>query len=696
MKMAVKSVGIAILTVMLVFALTGCKDSEDSNGTSTTSGSGLTPGSGATPGGGANPGGGSTPSGGSPTSPIVINTAAIVIIAPVKGATPSTTATVEDNGNFTIGSVSWSPTDNPFKSNEVYSVSVALTAKSGYTFTGLASVAINGQNATVSNNIGSAVTLSYTFSATDTKTVKNIKIKSQPTKLTYTHGDTLDLTGLAVTLTHDDNTTEDVTAANFADKNVTANPSAGNSLICLIHNRQPVKITYGSLTCNTNNLTVNKATPTAADFDISGLTQEYDGNPKTVTINPKEGKSDGTVTVKYNGNTTKPSARGTYTVTFDIAATTNYNAVNGLSAGTMTITTAVTFNSVIANGSASQITTQLTLTFNQAITGLSANDITLSGVSGVKKVYLYNSESTYTLGISGFSTSGDLSVAVAKSGYTISDSPKTVTIYYLILPIEMVSIPAGTFTMGSPTTEPERYDDETQHSVTLSAFSMSKYLVTQAQYKEVMGEGEDRTITDYGKGNNYPIYYVNWYDAIVFCNKLSIKKGLNPVYSINGSTNPTDWGTVPTSYNDPNMTTWNTAKMDKNKNGYRLPTEEEWEYACRAGTTTPFNTGNNITTDQANYYGYSPYNGNAQGVFRGETTPVVRFAPNAWDLYDMHGNLSEWCWDWHNLQPPDTVVRVARGGNWYSKGQLLRSAYRGFLSPSQRFRESGFRLVRSN
>jgi len=111
--------------------------------------------------------------------------------------------------------------------------------------------------------------------------------------------------------------------------------------------------------------------------------------------------------------------------------------------------------------------------------------------------------------------------------------------------IEMVSIPAGTFMMGSPTSEPNRGSDETQHSVTLSAFSMSKYQVTQKQYQDVMGAGEDRTTASYGKGDNYPIYYVNWYDAIVFCNKLSIKEGLNPVYSINDRTNPADWGTVP-------------------------------------------------------------------------------------------------------------------------------------------------------
>ncbi|WP_461245852.1 formylglycine-generating enzyme family protein [Treponema sp. R6D11] len=264
----------------------------------------------------------------------------------------------------------------------------------------------------------------------------------------------------------------------------------------------------------------------------------------------------------------------------------------------------------------------------------------------------------------------------------------------------MVSIPGGTFTMGSPVNEPNRYNDETQHQVTLSGFKMSKYQVTQEQYQAVMGNAEDRTIIDYGKGDNYPIYYVNWYDAIVFCNKLSIKEGLNPVYSINGSTNPSNWGNIPTNSNE----TWNAAAMDKNKSGYRLPTEAEWEYACRAGTITPFNTGDNITTDQSNYNGNFPYNGNVTGINRGQTTPVENFAPNAYGLYDMHGNLNEWCWDWYkaditedNANPTGVAngtSRVERGGYWGDAGQYLRSAYRGKNAPNTRSYMIGFRLVR--
>jgi formylglycine-generating enzyme len=286
--------------------------------------------------------------------------------------------------------------------------------------------------------------------------------------------------------------------------------------------------------------------------------------------------------------------------------------------------------------------------------------------------------------------------------------------------IDMVSIPAGTFTMGSPTTEPNRYSDETQYSVTLSAFSMSKHLVTQAQYKAVMGEGEDRTTTSYGKGDNFPIYYVNWYDAIVFCNKLSIKEGLNPVYSIGGKTNPSEWGAIPTGSN----TTWDAAVMDKSKNGYRLPTEAEWEYACRGDyankatetNTKPFGIGDGtkMISGMANFdvkYPYdlnhSPagnYNDTSATGYVGKTTAVGSYAANNYGLYDMHGNLYEWCWDWYgsySSSPADDPTgavtgsfRVVRGGYWSDYGRYVRSAYRSSGDPDIRY-FIGFRLVRS-
>jgi formylglycine-generating enzyme required for sulfatase activity len=232
--------------------------------------------------------------------------------------------------------------------------------------------------------------------------------------------------------------------------------------------------------------------------------------------------------------------------------------------------------------------------------------------------------------------------------------------------------------MGSPANEVSRESNEMQHYVTVSSFYMGKYLVTQKEYQEVMGANPSEF-----KGDNLPVEQVSWYDAVNYCNCLSQREGLTPSYTVNGEN-----------------VTWN-----QNANGYRLPTEAEWEYACRAGTTTPFSTGNNITTSQANYNGNSPYNNYAKGTYREKTTVVGSFSPNPWGLYDMHGNVWEWCWDlygsyvsWSLTNPSGPVSgtsRVLRGGSWFGSSRLLRSAYRIDVNPSFKYYYIGFRLVRN-
>jgi formylglycine-generating enzyme required for sulfatase activity len=252
----------------------------------------------------------------------------------------------------------------------------------------------------------------------------------------------------------------------------------------------------------------------------------------------------------------------------------------------------------------------------------------------------------------------------------------------------------GAFLMGSSEYEPNRLSDETQHQVTLTGFYMGKYPVTQAQYEAVMGNNPSYFTTAVSPETstaNRPVEQVSWYDAIVFCNKLSMKEGLSPAYRINESTNPDNWGTVPTSYS----AGWNAVEIVAGSKGYRLPTEAQWEYACRAGTTTACNTGDNITTNQANYSGNIKWE---------RTTEVGKYAPNAWGLYDMHGNVWEWCWDWYGrytsgaqTDPTGAVSsdnRVHRGGSWYYRGLFLRSAYRSDYVPYGREDDSGFRLSR--
>jgi formylglycine-generating enzyme required for sulfatase activity len=236
---------------------------------------------------------------------------------------------------------------------------------------------------------------------------------------------------------------------------------------------------------------------------------------------------------------------------------------------------------------------------------------------------------------------------------------------------EMVVIPESTFLMGSPEDEPERDGDEGPlHEVTVSPFFMSKYPITQSQWRFVaqlpqINRALDPEPSSF-KGDVRPVEQVSWHDAVEFCDRLS-------AYT---------------------------------KRTYRLPTEAEWEYACRAGTTTPFHTGETITTELANYDGTFTYGQPAKGVYRNETTDVESFPPNAFGLFDMHGNVWEWCLDhWHEnydnaptdgsawLTDDENAAHVIRGGSWMYFARCCRSASRGRDDPDFRGRNLGFRVV---
>lgn len=305
-------------------------------------------------------------------------------------------------------------------------------------------------------------------------------------------------------------------------------------------------------------------------------------------------------------------------------------------------------------------------------------------------------------------------------GMIFSCRKNTSTIPPIPVPIDplqnFVLIPAtiNPFLMGSPDgtngtiREFGRDTNEVQHKVLLDSFYINKYEVTIGEFKDFLASkdinyllpNDPKSIANYynigwNETDKHPITNLSWNAATRFCNWRSKRVGLDTCYifKANGMIDSCNF----------------------NNKGYRLPTEAEWEYACRGeGKLIPFATGNNITTDQANYNGYFPYNNNPQGNFLQKTVPVdaATYYKNSFQLEHMHGNVWEWCWDWFdpNYYPTDgsiqnnpkgpttgiaTLARVFRGGSWYNDAVYLRSAYRYREAPAYRYKLVGFRLAKT-
>jgi formylglycine-generating enzyme required for sulfatase activity len=222
--------------------------------------------------------------------------------------------------------------------------------------------------------------------------------------------------------------------------------------------------------------------------------------------------------------------------------------------------------------------------------------------------------------------------------------------------------PAGSFMMGSPTTEEGRYNDETHHEVKLTqGLWMGETEVTQGLWEEVM-DGNNPSC--FKSGGNYPVENVSWDDCQEFLQKLN-------------------------------------ARTPQSGLKWALPTEEQWEYACRAGSTTAYFWGDALNGDGANCDGNYPCGTTAKGPYKQKTMPVRSYAANAWDLYDMHGNVLEWCSDWYGEYPSGPITtpagpasgRVIRGGSWYRSARDCRSASRDGLTPGSRNSYLGFRVA---
>ncbi len=237
--------------------------------------------------------------------------------------------------------------------------------------------------------------------------------------------------------------------------------------------------------------------------------------------------------------------------------------------------------------------------------------------------------------------------------------------------------PPGRFRMGSPPNEPGHRPDEAPVEVRLTkGFWTGKHEVTQGLWKRIVGEFPGKQ--PMGEGDEFPLVEVNYIEAETFCRELT-KSG-----HASGSL-PKDWE-------------------------FRLPTEAQWEYACRAGTTTATSFGDKLSSVQANFCGEKPYNGAEKGPFLNRAAPVGRYPANAWGLHDMHGNVFEWCRDWYHEKLPGgddpdlsllkgtanrdgTFSRARRGGAWGDDGKYCRSALRLRYEPQRRANHIGFRVV---
>ena len=311
----------------------------------------------------------------------------------------------------------------------------------------------------------------------------------------------------------------------------------------------------------------------------------------------------------------------------------------------------------------------------------SSESKTFSDIDGNKAYYTYYIASVDKLG----NKSNEVKYRVSVNK-TVSNVPEG-----------FVEIPAVSIS-GSETWTPASDVFASGRKLEIASLYMSDHEVTRGEYKAVMGS-DPSTASAYDKaGNgltgddnvkNNPVNNISWYDALVYCNTLSINEGLTPCYSISGSSNPDDWGIVPTESNS----TWNAATCDFTADGYRLPTEAEWELAARGGEKYTYAGSEDI--DEVAWY---ISNTNDIG-----TRDVKTQKANAYGLYDMSGNVWEWCWDWYGSISSETAsagpasgsYRCLRGGSWHGSASSAQVAYRSYYFPKYRYGSCGFRLVRN-
>jgi uncharacterized protein YjdB/formylglycine-generating enzyme required for sulfatase activity len=572
----------------------------------------------------------------------------------VVGNTATMVATVSP-ANATNQAVSWSSTYENIATvsqnglvtavGEGTTKIIVTTQNGGYTAE--CTVTVNSIHVTgvTLNNNSLTLTMGGTTTGTLTPTVSPSNATNKAVSWTSSNTGVATVNNGVVTAVAGGSATITVTTAD-----------GGYTTTCAVTVIQPVtgvSVSPTSLSLTLGGTSTGTLTPTVSPSNATNKAVTWTSSNTAVATVSGSGvvtavaAGSATITVRSDADNTK-----TATCSVTVAAPTVVNALNL----TSLVTAPVAGASPVTTGINA---TQYTGTVAWQTSASVSHSGSFAGSSVYKAIVTLTAKTGYTftgIAANAFTYTGASSVTNSANSGTV-----TITFPATGISIAMVSIPAGTFQMGQT-------DVATPvHSVTVSAFSMGKYEVTQGEYAAVMGSNPSGFSGSPASGEaqeRRPVEYVNWYSAIVFCNKLSMLEGRTPAYTISGSTNPADWGTVPASWDS--SSPWNSVTRNTGANGYRLPTEAEWEYACRATTTTLYYTGDTISDSTGWYYDNSG----------SKTHEVGKKPANGWGLYDMHGNVWEWCWDWYGgysssaqtnpTGPTSGSYRVERGGSWIS------------------------------
>ncbi len=464
-------------------------------------------------------------------------------------------------------------------------------------------------------------------------------------------------------------------------------------------NESPYQYAWDTSSKSGSNTILAKAYDTAGNTGLSEVVNVIvisgsDNNPPTMPSdpNPANGSSNVSVDTNLSWYCSDPDGNAlTYDVYFDTSP--NPQLVNSdqnnasYDPGVMNYDTAYYWKILASDGefetsspvwnfTTSLTQTVATPTFNPpGGTYTSDQNVTISCSTSGATIYYSIDSSTPSIPYSdpiSISASTILKSRATKTGWT--DSQTASTTYIIYVSGEMIFVQGGTYEMGDHFNEGEA-NEFPVHEVTISSFFIGQYEVTQGEYEAVMGSNP---ASGYGVGDNYPVYYETWYDAVEYCNALSVQESLTPCYNLS------DWS------------------CDFNADGYRLPTEAEWEYADRGGVNWTDNYRYSGTTD--NLGDYAVYDANDPGG----TTEVGSKLPNQLGIYDMSGNVWEWCWDWYSSSyysnspinnptgPESSSNRVGRGGGWVNDAACCRVADRSYDNPSYGSGNCiGFRILRA-